>query len=255
MNKQTSLETNPIAAARIEQVERELRAFAEKPISFTFNPSGTTLFSIMELRQSYAKRCVDLADTIRSLVSQSRIVPATVIGRALIETVAMGCLYLHEMRRLIDAGDLERLEARHTRFYAGIRGKSVEPVHVMDAMRHLEKIDGNYVAYLDQKFGVFTLAIEKLKATGQDLDVNDVRELLSTMKNYNDLSEISHPNGLGTQFLYPDSSNENDAVAMVRVRYRVTSLSSIWQCHHLVRALGESEDLPERYKATFMASD
>ena len=87
-------------AARIEQIERDLHMWAAKPVQLTFDARGTHTVSMMELAYSYAKRCADFADAIRSLLAKDMIVPAVVVGRALIETVAMGCLFLHDMRRL-----------------------------------------------------------------------------------------------------------------------------------------------------------
>src|SRR3954453_6150627 len=69
------------------------------------------------------------------------------------------------------------LEARFSRFFAGIKGKAIEPVHVMDAMRHLEKIDGEYVAYLDQKYNnVFTRLLETSKDIGSEVAAETPRE-------------------------------------------------------------------------------
>jgi len=246
-------ETNPLVMGRVEIIERELRAWAAAPITFSFNPEGTHLFSMMELRRSYVKRSVDFVDSIRSLIGQGRIVPATVIARALIETIAMGNLFLHDMAQLIIAGDRDRVEKRLRRYYAGTKGERVEPVHVMDAMRYLEKIDGEYVAYLDQKYGrVITRVMEGLKDAGSNNERNNSREMLSVMKNYNELSEVSHPNGTGTQFLYPDESNENALFSKALQRFRSAALRSIWQCHHLTSALEKTGDLPERYRSAFL---
>jgi hypothetical protein len=133
-DKRTPIETNPLAMSRLEQIEHDLQSWATKPITFSFDPSDTHLFSMQELARSFAKRAIDLGQAIRSLVAQDRIVPSTVLARALIETIGMGCLYLHEMGRLIARGDRARLEERFHRFYAGIKGHSIEPVHVMDTM-------------------------------------------------------------------------------------------------------------------------
>jgi hypothetical protein len=70
---------------------------------------------MVELSYSFAKRCSDFSDAIRTLLKDGKIVPATVLARALIETVAMGCLYLHDMERLIVANDRSRLEGRISR--------------------------------------------------------------------------------------------------------------------------------------------
>ena len=112
----SSIENTPLTAARIEQIEQDLRSWAEKPIDISFDPKGTPLYSMIELARSYARRCVDLANAIRLLLEKNQIIPAAVLGRALIETVAMGCLYLHDMERLIAAKDHDRLESRLGRF-------------------------------------------------------------------------------------------------------------------------------------------
>jgi hypothetical protein len=230
------LESNSLAIARLERIEQDLRAWAAKSVKISFNPKGTPLFSMMELYYSYPRRCVDFGDAVRSLIAASRIVPATVVGRALIETVAMGCLYLHDMERLIAAKDHDRLELKFARFYAGIKGQRVEPIHVMDAIRHLERIDAAYVAYLDKKYGVFTRFMESVKAAGKYVEGKSFGEMLSVKENYELLCEVSHPNGIGMQFLYPDESNETEDVENLRARFRFASLMSIWQCHHLLVA-------------------
>jgi len=43
---------NPLAEARYDQIEEDLRKFASADMGFSFNPMGTQLFSLMELRQS-----------------------------------------------------------------------------------------------------------------------------------------------------------------------------------------------------------
>ena len=250
MTDKSLIENTPLATARIKQVEQDLRSLAEKPINISFDPKGTPLFSMMELARSYARRCVDLADAIHLLLAKDQIVPATVLGRALIETVAMGCLYLHDMGRLIAAKDHDRLESKLARFYAGVKGRKIEPVHVMDAMRYLEKVDAAYIEYLDGKYGVFTLLMEMLKASGEDVD-ESFGEKVSVIRTYDLLSEVSHPNGTGTQFLFPDESNETEAVTEARTRFRSASHMAIWHGRHLVAALEQLADLPERYRTEF----
>ena len=205
---------------------------------------------MMELAHSYARRFVDLADAIRLLLAKNHIVPAVVLGRAFIETVAMGCLYLHDMGKLIAAKDQDRLESKLARFYAGVKGQKVNPVHVMDAMRHLDKVDAAYVEYLDRKYEVFTRFMEMLKVPGEDVD-ESFGEILSVVRTYDRLSEVSHPNGTGTQFLFPDASNETEAVAAARTRFRGAALTAIWHGRHLVAALEQRADLPERYRTEF----
>ena len=250
MTDRNPIEEAALTAARIEQVEQDLRSWAERPIDIPFDPKGTPLFSMMELAHSYARRCVSLADGIRLLLATDQIIPAAVLGRALIETVAMGCLYLHEMGELIARKDHGRLESKLARFYAGVKGKEIEPVHVMAAMRHLNRVDAAYVEYLDRKYGVFTRYMEMLKARGEDVD-ESFGEMVSVTRIYALLSEVSHPNGTGTQFLFPDDSNETEAVSAARTRFRKASLTAIWHGRHLVAALEQRADLPERYRSEF----
>ena len=253
MTDKSPLESSPLAADRIAQVERDLRFLAEKPIDISFDPKGTPLFSMMELARSYPRRCVDLGDAIRSLIATNRIIPATIVGRALIETIAMGCLYSHDMEQKIATKDPDRLELRLQRFYMGIKGEKVKPVHVMDALRHLDKLDAAYLKFLDGKYGMFTRFIENLKASGDHVGGESFDEAVSVMKNYDFLSEVCHPNGIGTQFLYPDASNETEEVTKLRARLRFASLLAIWHGHYLVAALDKISDLPERYWRAFKA--
>ena len=250
MTDKSPIEEISLTAARIEQVEEDLRSWAEEPIDFSFDPRGTPLFSMMELAHSYARRCVDLADAIRLLLAKNKIIPAAVLGRAFIETVAMGCLYLHDMEELIAANDHDRLESKLARFYAGIKRTQIKPVHVMDAMRHLDKVDAAYVEYLDRKYGVFTRYLEMLKARGEDVN-ESFSETVSVIRTYDLLSEVTHPNGLGTQFLFPDESNESEEVTAARIRFRGVSLTAIWHGRHLVAALEQRADMPERYRTQF----
>ena len=250
MPNRSLFEEVPTAVARIKGVEQDLRSWAEKPIDFSFDPKGTPLFSMMELKRSYARRCVDLADAIRLLLTKNQIIPAAVLGRAFIETVGMGCLYLHDMAKLIAAKDHDRLESKLVRFYAGVKGRKIEPVHVMDAMRHLDKVEGAYVEYLDRKYGVFTHLMEMMKAGGEDVD-ESFYELVSVIRTYDLLSEVSHPNGMGTQFLFPDERNETEAVTAARTRFRGAAIWAIWHGRHLIAALEQQADLPERYRTEF----
>lgn len=255
MNNRSAIEVIPLAVERIEKIEFELRVRASRPISFEFDPSGTNLFSIMELKQSYAKRCVDFADSIRSLLRKDKIVPAAVIARSLIETIAMGCLYVDDMIGLVDQGDIVRLNARFSRFFAGFRGGEVEPVHVMDGIRHLQNIDAEYLSHLDSRYGDFAHVLRSLgQSPNQNQEGATFQEMISIMNNYRILSEVSHPNGLGTHLLYPDDENEEDKVDKVRRSFRSASIMSIWHAHYLINALNKGEKIPERYRESFMNS-
>ncbi len=242
----------PLAMDRFKQIEKELREYVDEEISFSFDPSGTDLFSLMELRQSYARRCVNFSETIKLLLKAGSVVPAAILGRALIETVAMGSLFLTEMLDLTAKKNGEKLNVRLTRFYQGMSKEEVKPVHVMDAIRHLDKLDAAYIEHLDKRFGWFTRAKEVLAQEKPDKP-NALQDAMSIEANYDRLSEVAHPNGIGVQFLYPDPSNENDVVEGARQRYRRAAFQSIWQCKHLLDALDKTKDLPDKFRDAFIS--
>jgi hypothetical protein len=249
-----ALESEPLAINRIAGIENDLRAWASKAVDFSFNPAGTDLFSIHELAHSYARRAIDLAESIRLLLKEQRIVPATILGRALIETVATGCFFMHEINRLVATGDRQRVDKSVRRFYAGVKGAEVEPMHIMDAMRHLDKIDADYVTYLDQKYGLLTIAAQ-FAQPGQKATPEDIRLALSAMRNYDLLSEVAHPNGTGTQFLYPDTGEPWPEADKLRHRFRQASLMAIWSGQHLLKALAGLESLQESYRRAFLPNE
>lgn len=240
---------NALVEARYRQIEEDLRKFAFEEMRFEFDPNGTHLFSIMELRQSYARRSVDFLESIYLLLEADKIVPAAIIGRSLIETVAMGSLFLSEMKECVQSANLERLELRLARFFAGITGRDPKPIHVMDAMRDLDKLNADYVKYLDDKHGLFSAFEKMLHPTGEGGQTEKYVDMLSMMRVYDALSEIAHPNGTGVHYLYPDPQNEDDRVKDTRNYYRQLAVSATWQCRHLLRALEETKDLPGHYRS------
>jgi hypothetical protein len=56
------------------------------------------------------------------------------------------------------------------------------------------------------------------------------KESASIRNTHDSLSEISHPNGLGTQFLYPAADIPENGKAVAR--YRFMTDEAIWQTHH-----------------------
>lgn len=240
---------NTLAEARYSQIEDDLRRFASEEMGFEFDPSGTHLFSLMELRQSYARRSVDLLESIYLLLDADKIVSAAIVGRSLIETVAMGSLFLSEMNECVQSANRERLELRLSRFFGGMTGRDPKPIHVMDAIRYLQKADADYVAYLDRRHGIFS-AIDQVRRTlAKGEPIETYADLLSMMGVYDKLSEIVHPNGTGVQYLFPDPRNEDAQVNNLRQYYKRVAVSAIWQCKHLLQALDETRDLPEQYRS------
>lgn len=242
-----------ISVDRMQRIEHSLQEFASVPLELPFNPQGTDLFSIMELRQSYARRAIELCEVVKTLLQADKVIPAAIAGRALIETIAAGSLYMSDMRKQICRGDHVKLIERFERYFGGtcIAGGTVKPIHVMDAIRHLDEVDSNYVTYLDGKFGLFSGIIDLIHAKNPDKQKPTPAGVLSVAANYDKLSEVAHPNGLGVHYLYPDPSNETEEVQKVRQTYRRAAASSVWQCHHLLKALEETVDLPQKFAESF----
>ena len=242
-------ETKQLLMARVERVKGDLDAWASKVPEFDFNPAGTPLFSMIELAYSFARRASDFGRAILSLQKRNQLIPAAVVARALIETAAMGCLFVHDMHRLIASGDRERLDARLTKFYAGVRDTDFTPVHVLDAIRHLDKIDKSYFRELFARHAELVDKLRKrLPESPSELLEPDVES------NYAFLSEVTHPNGTGTQLIYGEDGAE-DARAMVAERVAFLSSAAIWQCHHLVRSLEDTRTLPDAFRRRFPKTD
>jgi hypothetical protein len=100
------------------EVKSDVADWAKRSPKFAFDPSGSHLFSIMELAYSYAKRAHELIAAIE---------------------------------RLLESGDLDWLEVRFMKFHAGQRDAQVGLVRVMDALRHLEEVDNAYFAHLESR--------------------------------------------------------------------------------------------------------
>jgi hypothetical protein len=76
--------------------------------------------------------------------------------------------------------------------------------------------------------------------------------LLSVTAIYDQLSEIAHPNGAGTQYLFPELTDEASEFIKTKESLRRIALSSLWHRFHLLDALQRSADLPEKFKASFL---
>lgn len=230
---------------RLTQVKTDIDTWAAKNYGAS-DCDNSVIYSILELGLSFAKRADDIIKSIDSLLAADRIVPGVILARALVETTAIGCLYLEEINRQIRLKNFPKLEKEFLRFYAGSTraDATYKAVHVNDGLRFLEKADVAYVEYLVGKYPDLWghLPFDPVAAFSGPVSVR---------RTYDDLSEVSHPNGVGTQYLYP-SPDAPDASA-VRERYRFLCGASIWQAHHLLRALPSTGDLQVRFKAAFPA--
>jgi len=226
---------------RLHGVEAELADWAKRSPQFDFDPTGTDLFSMVELSLAFAKRADDLAGATRALLSLRRTAAAVILARALIETVAMGVFYVDEMQRLIANGNLERWTARFEKFYGGSKGSKTSPVHVNDALRHLEMKDKDELARLAEKNETLAELAAKLALEG---NANLIERA------YTKLSEVAHPNALGTHILFPADGGPSFEEGIEDLRFSCEV--AIWQCRFLNDALTRSEKLPEAFRRKFM---
>lgn len=239
---------------RLNNVYDEVRQWGARPIEFNYDPRGTQLYSIEEMKRSFCRRFVDLADSASRLLKEDRVIGAAILARAQIETVGMAAFFVHEVSRMTQKGDLETFERRVAQFLGGPAdgGGVAKRVHVMDAMRHLDKLDHAYVEYLWSKFPVtkaFFNALDEVKSSG--LEIQDLVSRISAMKNYDTLSEFVHPNALGTFFIFGQPEDRGPADEGVRKLLKRMTGAATWQGHHMITALNCSEGWSDEYFRQF----
>lgn len=232
-----------IRDARLNQIIHDITEWAQRRWTAEDSPNLVT-YEIIELAYSYPKRAHDLIESMRALMQADRVVPAVILARALVETIAMGRYFIDKMEKSLSDGDFSRLEAHFFRFYAGSKlGEAkIKSVHVNDALRELESADVGYVSHLVNKYPF-------LWSMAGPNPTEALKGQASLLQTYDKLSEISHPNGLGTQYLYPaaDAPDNSEVVAF----YRYMTGAAIWQAHHLLAALDRMETFPDRFVAKF----
>ena len=242
-----------IKELRRQQIVTVLTDWAEKEVEFSFNANGTHLFSIKELTFSYAKRFVSLSWSIERMLEENNVVAAAILARSLIETIGIGCLFSSDLNKLIEQRDKARFDARMMRYIAGWKDGEVKPVNVMDGLRYLAKLDKRYVEHLLAEHpGILKILRKFVSADLDEKLIKKLKEGISPITHYDFLSEVTHPNGVGTQILFPDKSNEHLFDDELRERCKSCSLTAIWQGHYLISALEQTEGFDERYRSTFM---
>lgn len=141
------------------------------------------------------------------------------------------------------------------KYIAGMKGRDPGPVHIMDAIRHLKKLDENYLDYLGAQYPFMEKMLTSVMGTeNEGLDLGGVKKFLSVIKLYDELSEVAHPNALGTQMLFPCEDNKHIIYPELKKKFEFYCSSSIWHGHHLLRALGESNDVAEQYRLRFVSA-
>lgn len=239
---------------RLNNVYDEVRQWGARPIEFNFDPRGTQLYSIEEMKRSFCRRFVDLADSASRLLEEDRVIGAAILARAQIETVGMAAFFVHEVSRMTQMGDLEAFEGRMAQFLGGPAdgGGVAKRVHVMDALRHLDKLDHAYVEYLWSKYPAtkaFINALNKVKSSGPE--IHNFVSRISAMKNYETLSEFVHPNALGTFFIFGQPEDRGPAEDGVRKLLRRMTGAATWQGHFMITALKAAEGWSDDYFQRF----
>lgn len=232
-----------IKAARLAHIEEQIAEWDGRKLLLK-DCSSMDSYSVLEFAYSIPKRLNDILRAMRPAVQASQIVPVTILGRSLLETTAIGCLFLNRMETSLATKNYAKLASDFIKFYAGGRvdGNPVKGFHTNDGLRFLGRVD---VAYFEK------IIIKPTKATPQIAKkMNDeYRETAGVIKLYDDLSEIAHPNGLGLQYLYP--ADDAPSQEKVRSHYKHLAGISVWHCQHALAALKKFETFDERFNAAF----
>ncbi len=134
----------------------------------------------LHLREACVHRIAELAESACDAFKKGSHVSGYLLVRASMETIALFWYFVDEVRDALKNGDIEDLRKVLTRMLMGVKleaardaiakvtqktraelGKSLDPIHVMDLLRHVEK------------------------------------EVPSFMEHYDFLCEVSHPNAAG----------------------------------------------------------
>ena len=235
---------------RLAGIFREIQEWGNRPIEFSQDPRGTNLYSIEETKRAYCRRFIQLAIASDALLEDEKTIAACIVARAQIETVAMAAYFVHEVSRLIQAGVIEDFNAKVARFISGssLAGSKQKPIHVNDALRHLQELDEEYLRYLwSQHPTLKKLSSEVLSNQDKPVEVEDVMAVISVTRNYDFLCEVTHPNSLGTFFMF--GQPENETIAQRQVHSLLTNLtkSATWQGHHMLRELNATVDQSDNY--------
>lgn len=247
-----------IRERRIAGIVRNIQAWAERPIEFSQDPYGTPLYSIEETKRAYCRRFIDLSETAHKLIEQDRQIGASILGRSVIETVAIAVFFVYEISRLLRGRNKENFHAKIERFIVGssVEGASRKPVHIANALRHLQKLDAAYMSYLWNKHPrVHEIVSKSLTSHERDINVKDAIAMVSVVRNYDFLSDFVHPNSGGAFFMYGQPENEGTEQSLVREQLVNFTKSATWHGHHMLRALNETVDQADEYFRLFGSNE
>jgi len=177
-------------------LEIQHRILEKAPLTRNHNVPDT----LLEYAVGYLRRCLNLIAATEYLLTKRNTVGAVLLARAILETTAMGCLFIHKMRRRADAElDITTLKSQFERFVMGDSSSEVKPIHIMDAIRHLEEIDFCHFKSLVE--GTEKQEVKKyLPDYGDAVDLKSLYARYSISVMYSSLSSFAHPNGFITHF-------------------------------------------------------
>ena len=242
---------------RIGQIVEDIQTWADRPIEFSRDPTGSDLYSIEETKRTYCRRFLDLSETAHQLLTEDKHVAAATLSRSAIETVAMSVFFVHEISRQIRTKNLSNFQARVRRFLVGSStdNASEKPIHISDALRHLQALDEAEIRHLWNKYPEYhKLTLRAFLPHKNDIRAEGFIAAASVMKNYDFLSDFAHPNGPGTFFIYPQPENEGLEQTLVRDRLANLAKSATWHGRHMLEALNASVDQADEYFRAFGAT-
>ena len=239
---------------RLAEIIQEIQEWSHKPIEFSHDPRDTHLYSIEETKRAYCRRFIKLAFAARKLLEDDQTIAACIVARAQIETVAMAAYFVHEVSRLIRVGDVKRFNAKVKRFIVGTSsgGTGQKRIHVADALRHLQKLDEAYINHLWRRHPTMRILCSEILASREKhVEVTDIIATISVTRNYDVLCEFSHPNGLGTFFMFGQPENEDIGQDLARSQLIGLTESATWHGTHMLKALNASVDQSDQYFSRF----
>lgn len=227
---------------RIDGIKNDLKESALTEVKLEDCNYSETYY-LLELTFSYVKRAQNIVESMDILNDSGKLLPLVVLARSLIETVAMGAFCIDKLLAAIDCADYAKLEEQFFRFYAGTRNEAnlFRAIHINDALRYLEKEDMFYLTSILSKHTPLTIdTIGGIEA---------VKNIIGITKIYGDLSEASHPNGVGTHMLFPFADGfKHEKLSLY---FADLGNTAIWHCHHLLSAASRLNQLERKFSQSF----
>lgn len=225
------------------QIEKNISDYARGKWNFGPDPNYV-VFRMMELSLGYLRRIEELITAARHMQKLNLVVAGTIVGRAIIETSAMCAYYELRMNKHLENNDYDSLESDFLRFYSGskIAKEGTQAINVLTAIdRTSENLSKEHEKLITENLHLIEYDI----AT----DMKNYKDNSSLRSTYNKLSEVSHPNGLGTHVLYPFiASNESK---FVYDYFEMMIELSIMEARHAANSFERMIETPSKFAQIF----